>query len=179
MHAGNNLCGDETSLETSSYCEGKTGIIGQILNNTTIMKGSQIVLIRDVHHIKSHTYMHRHKFYVNYPGCNLWGKIRWRKSWRWWSWWRKDRMGMREKHSVNTHTQHGKITSVGIRRLNWIQSDDQVNPTHSKYTGDANVRPVTQHNQDTRDKIKDVARGKRSRPWSGEVKWYNFAKLFK
>ena len=34
------------------------------------------------------------------------------------------------------------------------------NPTHRKYTGDANIRPATQQNQAAIDKIKDYARGK-------------------
>ena len=39
------------------------------------MKGSHTVLVSDVHCIMSCAYMHRHKLYVNHPGCNLWGKI--------------------------------------------------------------------------------------------------------
>ena len=39
------------------------------------MKGSQTVLVSDVHCIRSCAYMHRHKLHVNHPGCNLWGNI--------------------------------------------------------------------------------------------------------
>ena len=41
------------------------------------------------------------------------------------------------------------------------------------------MRPVTQQNQDTRDNIKDAARGKIGMPLEEEVKLYNFEKQFK
>ena len=65
---------DETSLETSSYGEGGTGLTGQNFSNNIIMKGSQTVLVSDVHCIRSCAYMHRKKLHVSHPGCNLcWG----------------------------------------------------------------------------------------------------------
>ena len=33
------------------------------------------------------------------------------------------------------------------------------NPTHFKYSGDANMRPTTHQNQAARDQIKDSTRG--------------------
>ena len=102
-------------METSSYGEGGTGLTGQIFNNTSIIEGSQTVLVSDVHRIKSRSYMHRHKLHVNHPVCNLWRKIEVKEIMEVMKLMVEGWEGNKRKHSVNTHTQHGKITSVGIR----------------------------------------------------------------
>ena len=102
-------------METSSYGEGAAEIKGQIFNNTTIMKGSQTVLVIDVHCIRYRAYMHKHKLHVNHPGCNLCGNIELKEIMELMNLMVEGEEGDERKHSVNTHTQHGKITSVGIR----------------------------------------------------------------
>ena len=73
--AGLDICGGETSWETSSYDEAGAGITGKFFNKAGIMKASQTVLVSEAHRIKSREYSHRHKFHVNHPGCNVWVNI--------------------------------------------------------------------------------------------------------
>ena len=47
------------------------------------------------------------------------------------------------------------------------------NPTHHKYSGEANMIPATQQNQAAIDKSKDDTRGKRGRPLVEEVQLSN------
>ena len=48
------------------------------------------------------------------------------------------------------------------------------NPTHYKYESDANVRPATQHNQATRDKINYYEKVKIGSPLAEKVQMSNF-----
>ena len=90
-------------------------LIGEVFNNTSIMKDSQTVLVSDVYCIRSCAYMHIQKLYVNHPDCNLWGNIEVKEIMELMKLVVEGEEGGERKHSVNTHTQHMKIISVGIR----------------------------------------------------------------
>jgi hypothetical protein len=62
------LCGNETMWGHGGYGKAGSGLIGQILNKPGVAKGSQIVMIGNVHRIWPWAYMHRHKLYVKPPG---------------------------------------------------------------------------------------------------------------
>ena len=114
-HAVLDLCVDETSWEPESYSGVGDGLTGQIFNKTGIMKISQTVLVSDVHRIMYRAYRHRHKLHVNHPGCNFWRNIEVKEIMEVINLMVEREEGDKRKYYVNTHTQHGNITSVGIR----------------------------------------------------------------
>ena len=109
------LCGYETSWATYSSAEAGSVLTGRIANNPGLTKCGQTVLVSDVHHIRPHAYKHRHKLHVKPPGYNVWGKVEFKEIMEAMKLMVEGEDMTREKYSVNTHTQNGKITSVGVR----------------------------------------------------------------
>ena len=91
------------------------GLIGQISNNPDITKGGQKVLVSDIHRIELHVYRKKYKFHVNLHGWNVLGNIEVKQIMEAMKLMVEGEYRTREKYSVNTHTQNGKITSVGVR----------------------------------------------------------------
>ena len=65
----------EKSCKTASYGGLRAGITVRIANKPGITKGGHTVLVSGVHCFRPRAYRHRHKFYVDPPGCNVWGNI--------------------------------------------------------------------------------------------------------
>ena len=81
------------------------------------MNGLQKVLVSKIHRIRTQEYRHRNKLHMKPTGRNVWDKIEVKEIMEVMELIVEgdERRGMREKHSVNTHTKHGTINSVGIR----------------------------------------------------------------
>ena len=63
LNAELDLCGDETTYATASFGEKGSGLTGRIKGKPGVAKGGQIILVSDVHRIRSRAYVHRHKIH--------------------------------------------------------------------------------------------------------------------
>jgi len=54
------LCGDKTTCGYGGHGESQSGILTRILNKPGIRKGMQIVILCNVHAVRSRAYLHRH-----------------------------------------------------------------------------------------------------------------------
>ena len=79
------------------------------------MKGGRTALASGVHHIRSRAYRKRNKLHVKPTGWNIWGNIEVKEIMQVLKLMVEGEEGDKIKYSVNTHTQHGTMTSVGIR----------------------------------------------------------------